>query len=83
MPANLVPQGLRIGAGQSGSAAAAGRRYAGNDLMSFDFQPGSENTFFTEVYAVQLPDLKVKLVFYSGFVTSWRQMLYADFLWST
>jgi S-DNA-T family DNA segregation ATPase FtsK/SpoIIIE len=29
-------------------------------LMSFDSQPGSENTFFTEVYAVQLPDLKVK-----------------------
>jgi hypothetical protein len=28
--------------------------------MSFDFRPGSENTFFTEVYAVQLPDLKVK-----------------------
>jgi replicative DNA helicase len=35
-------------------------RLSGIALMSFDYRPGSENTFFTEVYAVQLPDLKVK-----------------------
>ena len=31
---NLVPQGLGIGAAQRGSAAAAGRRHAGDDLLA-------------------------------------------------